>query len=117
MRVSSKHLLFLGLFLAGCRSHSNPLIGTWIATDQPAQAGCEVKLVFTSNTMHYEDNGWPGLAPPRSGTVSVTYGGSPNTPNQIVVQNLTTGQMDDWDLTDATHAISGNVAQCHYAKQ
>lgn len=117
MRLSLKSLLLPCIILAGCKSNSNPLIGTWIATDQPAQAGCELKLVFTSNTMYYEDNGWPGIAPPRKGTVRIAFGGSPDTPNQIVVQNLTTGQMDDWDLTDATHAISGNVAQCHYSKQ
>ncbi len=117
MRISPKSLLFLSLFLAGCKSNSNPLIGTWITSDQPVPAGCSTKIVFTGTTMYYESPGIPNLLPASSGTVGIAYGGDPKTPNQLVVQNVQTGVMDDWDLTDATHAISGAVAQCHYVKQ
>jgi len=117
MRASPKSLLFLCLFLSACKSNSNPLIGTWITGDQPVPAGCSTKIVFTDKTMYYESPAIPNLLPASSGTVRIAYGGDPNSPNQLVVQNVQTGVMDDWNLTDSTHAISGSVAQCHYVKQ
>jgi hypothetical protein len=117
VRLSPKSLLVLGLFLAACKSNSNPLIGTWLTADQPVPAGCSTKIVFTDKTMYYESPGIPNLLPASSGTVNIAYGGDPNNPKQLVVQNVQTGVLDDWDLTDATHAISGSVAQCHYVKQ
>ncbi|MGD0346170.1 MAG: hypothetical protein ABSA85_05400 [Terracidiphilus sp.] len=119
MRLSFKMLLCLGLLAIGCKSNgsSSAIIGTWISTDNPIPAGCDTKLVFTSNTEYFEDPGTPGLTPPRKGTVQVNIGGSPDQPNQFVIQNPATGVMEDFDLTDSTHAIGGTVAQCHYVKQ
>lgn len=119
MRLSMNLLLCLSLLAIGCKSSgaSSAIIGTWISTDHPIPAGCDTKLVFTSDTEYFEDPGTPGLTPPRKGTVHVIIGGSPDTPNQFVIQNPATGFMDDFDLTDPTHATGGSVAQCHYAKQ
>ncbi|HEY1806157.1 MAG TPA: hypothetical protein VGG45_16910 [Terracidiphilus sp.] len=119
MRLSINLLLCLVVLAIGCKSSrgSSAIIGTWISADHPVPAGCDTKLVFTSDTEYFEDPGTPGLTPPRKGTVHVIIGGSPNTPNQFVIQNPATGFTDDFDLTDATHAIGGSVAQCHYAKQ
>lgn len=119
MRISPKSLLVLSLFLAGCRSasSSNPLIGTWISSDQPVPAGCSSKVIFTDKTMYFESPAIPNLLPASKGTVRVAYGGSPDRPQLVVVQNISTGVLDDWDLSDAKHAISGSLAQCHYVKQ
>jgi hypothetical protein len=119
MRVSPSLLLCLGLLLAGCRAAaaSNPLIGTWITADDPIPAGCSSKVVFTEQTMYFESPAVPNLMPASKGTVRVTYGGDPNNPKQVVVQNPATMVMDDWTLSDSKHAISGAVAQCHYVKQ
>jgi len=119
MRFFASFLLCLSLLATGCKSAggSSPIIGTWISTDQPIPAGCDTKLAFTSDTEYFEDPGTPGLTPPRTGTVHVLIAASPDHPNQFTIQNPSTGVMDDFDLTDATHAIGGTVAQCHYVKQ
>lgn len=119
MRLSPSLLLCLSLLLAGCKSAaaSNPLIGTWVTADNPIPAGCSSKVVFTDKTMYFESPAIPGLLPASKGTVHIIYGGDPKNPKQAVVMNPSTGVMDDWDLTDPKHAISGNVAQCHYVKQ
>ena len=118
MRLSPKSVFLLCFFLAGCKSaSSNPLIGAWLTSDQPIPAGCSSKIVFTDKTMYFESPAIPNLLPASKGTVNIAYGGSPSTPNQIVVQNISTGVADDWQLTDAMHAISGAVTQCHYVKQ
>lgn len=67
--------------------------------------------------MYFESPAVPNLMPATSGTVRVAYGGGPDQPNVVTVQNISTGVMDDWTLSDATHAISGAVAQCHYVKE
>ena len=119
MRLSPSLPLCLSLLLAGCHSAaaSNPLIGTWVTADNPIPAGCSSKVVFTEKTMYFESPAIPGLLPASSGTVHVIYGGAPNQQKLIVVENPATMVMDDWQLTDPQHAISGNVAQCHYVKQ
>ena len=120
MRDALKFVFCLTLFFTGCHSggsSSNPLIGTWVTADSPTPAGCSSKIVFTEKTMYYESPGIPNLLPPSKGTVNILYGGDPKNPKQVVVQNPATMVMDDWSLTDSTHAISGSVAQCHYVKQ
>jgi len=119
MRNSPRFVLCLGLLLAACHSASagNPLIGTWFTADNPVPAGCSNKFVFTDKTMYFESPAVPNLMPASKGTVRIAYGGGPDQPNVVIVQNISTGVMDDWTLTDATHAISGAVAQCHYVKQ
>ena len=124
MRLSPKFLRCFSLFLlwSGCNSAaaaSNPLIGTWIrASDQPSY--CTSKYIFTEKsgtgqgTMYVEDPGVPGLVPPSSHTVRVAYSVGPK---GGAVQNLSTGRLADWILSDATHAITGNTAECHYVKQ
>jgi hypothetical protein len=119
MRLSINQFVCLSLLAIGCKSSggSSAIIGTWLTADNPVPAGCDTKLVFTSDTEYFEDPGTPGLTPPRKGTVHVIIGASPDHPNQFTIQNPSTGFMDDFDLTDATHAIGGSVAQCHYQKQ
>ncbi len=119
MRFSPNFLLCVSLLLAGCHSAtgSNLLIGTWVTADNPIPAGCSSKVVFSDKTMYFESPGIPGLLPPNKGTVRILYGGDPNNPKQLVVENPATMVMDDWTLSDAKHAISGSVAQCHYLKQ
>jgi hypothetical protein len=105
--------------LGACHAAGSPytLIGTWVTADNPIPAGCNSKVVFTEKTMYSESPAIPNLMPARKGTVSVLYGGDPNNPKQQVVQNPVTMMMDDWTFSDPTHAISGNIAQCHYVKQ
>jgi hypothetical protein len=106
--------------LAGCHlaaAASSPIIGTWISTDNPIPAGCSSKVVFTNTTMYFENPAVPNLLPARKGTVHVIYGGDPNQQKLIVVENPSTMVMDDWQLPDPKHAISGSIAQCHYVKQ
>lgn len=120
MRDALKFVFCLTLFFTACHSggsSSNPLIGTRVTADSPIPAGCSSKIVFTEKTMYYESPGIPNLMPASKGTVNITYGGDPKNPNQVVVQDPATMVMDDWTLTDPTHAISGIVAQCHYVKQ
>ena len=119
MRISTSLLLCVSVVLSGCHSAaaSSPLIGTWITADSPIPAGCSSKVVFTEKTMYFENPAVPGLLPARKGTVRILYGGDPNNPKQVVVENPVTMVMDDWSLSDSTHAISGSIAQCHYVKQ
>jgi hypothetical protein len=116
MHLSLRSQLALALILvAGCQAaaDANPLIGTWTSSDK----GCASKYVFAEKSMYFEDPALPGLVPPSKGTARVGYGGSPDNPQKVVVQNLSTGVADDWILSDAKHAISGATAQCHYVKQ
>ena len=119
MRISPRLLLCLGLLLAACHSASagNPLIGTWLSTDDPIPAGCSSKVIFAEKTMYFESPAVPNLMPATKGTVSIIYGGDPNQQKLIVVMNPATGVMDDWALSDPKHATSGSIAQCHYVKQ
>jgi hypothetical protein len=119
MRISPVSLLCLSVVLVACKSAdaSNPLIGTWVTADNPIPAGCMSKFVFADKTMYFEDPGVAGGTPPSKGTVRVLYSGDPKNPKHSVVMNPSTSVMDDWDLSDPTHAISGRFAQCHYVKK
>jgi hypothetical protein len=85
MRIITSSLLCLCLLLAACQASAaaNPLIGTWILSDQPVPAGCPTKIVFTNTTMYYESAAIPGLLPASKGTVNVLYGGDPKQPNGL----------------------------------
>lgn len=119
MRISPVSLLCVSLVLAACNSASaaNPLIGTWTSTDNPVPAGCNSKVVFTEKTMYTETPAVPNLSAARKGTVNIMFGGDPKQQKVIVVMNPATSMMDDWVLSDAKHATSGAIAQCHYVKQ
>ena len=109
--------LLTGCHSSGASSNTYTLIGTWVTADSPIPAGCSSKIVFTEKTMYFESPGIPNLLPASKGTVKVVYGGDPKNPKQVVVENPATMVMDDWSFSDPNHAISGNVAQCHYVKQ
>ena len=119
MRVTLSSEALSLVLISGCKAGASDysLIGTWVTADNPIPAGCNSKVVFTEMTMYFESPAIPNLMPASKGTVNVLYGGDPKNPKQQVVQNPVTMMMDDWTFSDPKHAISGNVAQCHYVKQ
>ncbi|MBL6750533.1 MAG: hypothetical protein ISP90_08420 [Nevskia sp.] len=112
MRRACISLLAVCILLPACKAASNsanPLLGTWVSTDR----GCPTKEVFEEQ---YFTESWPAVGPnPAYSNTSPAHYSVAN-PKLVFVQGTTT-VTDSWQLTDATHAISGATSGCHFTKQ
>jgi len=105
--------IFLVLFAAGCHASgsSNPLLGSWTATD----SACASPIVFTAQT---ETMTMPYTGGPERNPKPITFATKYNIvdAHTVITTDLAGGAGNTWTVADSTH-MTNATNNCQYTKQ